>query len=118
MPKLEVRTREFDIFERAISTATSKRTFWYTVSLVAPKMSSQSTKTLWIHVFFLVFLVDFSGFLRISYFPNTKCLVLRSLIMKNIVPNNIEEMSGNSIGLGTPRKHPGNTRERCIYQLF
>jgi hypothetical protein len=31
--------------------------------------------------------------------------------MKNIVPNNIEEMSGNSICLGTPKKHPGNTRE-------
>ena len=57
--------------------------------------------------FFLFFLVDFSGFLRISYFPNTNCLVLRSLIMKSIVPNNIEEMSGNSIGLGTPRKTPG-----------
>ena len=32
-------------------------------------------------------------------------------IMKNIVPNNIEEMSVNSICLGTPRKHPGNTQE-------
>ena len=32
-------------------------------------------------------------------------------MMKNIVPNKIEEMSGNSICTGTPKKHSGNTRE-------
>ena len=68
-----------------------------------------------IFCFFLFFLVDFSEFQGISYFPIEKYLVLRSYIMKNIVPNNIEEMSGNSICQETPRKHPGNTRERCIY---
>ena len=31
--------------------------------------------------------------------------------MKNIAPNNIEEMSGNSICQESPGKHPGNTRE-------
>ena len=39
-------------------------------------------------------------------------------MMKNIVPNNVEEMSGNSICPGTPGKHPGNIRERCSYQCF
>ena len=36
MPKLEVKTREFDIFERAISTATSKQNFWWI--LVSPTL--------------------------------------------------------------------------------
>ena len=31
--------------------------------------------------------------------------------MKNIAPNIIEEMSGNSICQESPGKHPGNTRE-------
>ena len=38
--------------------------------------------------------------------------------MKNIVPNNIEEMSGNSICKESPGKHLGNTRERSIYESF
>ena len=38
--------------------------------------------------------------------------------MKNIVPNNIEEMSGNSICKESPGKHLGNTRERSIYEGF
>jgi hypothetical protein len=33
-------------------------------------------------------------------------------MMKNIVLNKIEEMSGTSIFTGTPKKHPGNTREK------
>ena len=31
--------------------------------------------------------------------------------MKNIAPNIIEEMSGNSICQESPGKHPGNTHE-------
>ena len=38
--------------------------------------------------------------------------------MKNIAPNIIEEMSGNSICQESPGKHPGNIRERSIYQGF
>ena len=33
MPKLEGGRREFDIFERAISTATSKQNFWWILAL-------------------------------------------------------------------------------------
>ena len=43
----------------------------------------------------------------ISCFPIKKYLVLRSYIMKNIAPNIIEEMSGNSICQESPGKHPG-----------
>jgi hypothetical protein len=34
------------------------------------------------------------------------------------VPNKIEEMSRNSICPGTPRKHPGNTREKVHLLTF
>ena len=61
------------------------------------------------------FFCFFSEFQGISCFPIEKYLVLRSYIMKKIVPHNIEEMSGNSICQESPGKHPGNTRERCIY---
>ena len=53
--------------------------------------------------------VVFSEFHGISYFPVEKYLFFRSYIMKNIVLNNIEEMSGNSICPEPPRNHPGNT---------
>ena len=62
--------------------------------------------------FFFCFFSEFQG---ISCFPIEKYLVLRSYIMRNIVPHNIEEMSGNSICQESPGKHPGNTRERSIY---
>ena len=53
------------------------------------------------------FFVFFSEFQGISCFPIEKYLVLRSYIMKKIVPHNIEEMSGNSICQESPGKHPG-----------
>ena len=39
-------------------------------------------------------------------------------MIKNIVPNKIEEMSRNSICPGTPKKHPGNTREKVHLLMF
>ena len=60
---------------------------------------------------FLFFFCFFSEFQGISCFPIEKYLVLRSYIMKKIVPHNIEEMSRNSICQESPGKHPGNTRE-------
>ena len=67
---------------------------------------------------FFVFFCFFSEFQGISCFPIEKYLVLRSYIMKKIVPHNIEGMSGNSICQESPEKDPENTRERCIYERF
>ena len=103
---------EFDIFEGGVSTATSKTAFWWSlVSSTRVKNDGDWLK----RPDFSFFFCFFSEFQGISCFPIEKYLVLRFCIMKNIAPNIIEEMSGNSICQESPGKHPGNTRERSIY---